>query len=165
MILYRYPLPPCRRIHSAARAGGKARAFCAVPPAPAASQVRLGVWGLAPAKSFRLRNICLMRQPCLLRKGEQMKLLAALIPLLMSVAGRILTALGLMAVTYAGVDRLVAKFQHAIQESVTGAPQAMLQLFYISGGGTVLNILFGAIAFILSFKQMTKLATSIGKKK
>ena len=94
-----------------------------------------------------------------------MKLLAALIPLLMSVAGRILTALGLMAVTYAGVDRLVAKFQHAIQESVTGAPQAMLQLFYISGGGTVLNILFGAIAFILSFKQMTNLATSIGKKK
>ena len=68
-------------------------------------------------------------------------------------------------VTYAGVDRLVSKFQHAIQESVTGAPQAMLQLFYISGGGTVLNILFGAIAFILSFKQMTKLATSIGKKK
>ncbi|HEZ3256888.1 TPA: DUF2523 domain-containing protein, partial [Neisseria meningitidis] len=47
----------------------------------------------------------------------------------------------------------------------TGAPQAMLQLFYISGGGTVLNILFGAIAFILSFKQITKLATSIGKKK
>ncbi|HEZ0474269.1 TPA: DUF2523 family protein, partial [Neisseria meningitidis] len=39
-----------------------------------------------------------------------MKLLAALIPLLMSVAGRILTALGLMAVTYSGVDRLVAHF-------------------------------------------------------
>ena len=67
--------------------------------------------------------------------------------------------------TYAGVDRLVAKFQSAIQANVTGAPQAMLQLFYLSGGGTVLNILFGAIAFILSFKQMTKLATSIGKKK
>ncbi|HEZ4164616.1 TPA: DUF2523 domain-containing protein, partial [Neisseria meningitidis] len=55
--------------------------------------------------------------------------------------------------------------QQAITSSITGAPQAMLQLFYISGGGTVLNILFGAIAFILSFKQMTKLATSIGKKK
>ncbi|ELK86337.1 DUF2523 domain-containing protein [Neisseria meningitidis] len=89
-----------------------------------------------------------------------MKLLAALIPLLMSVVGRILTALGLMAVTYSGVDRLVAHFQQAITHSITGAPQAMLQLFYISGGGTVLNILFGAIAFILSFKQITKLATS-----
>ncbi|MBG8743553.1 DUF2523 domain-containing protein [Neisseria meningitidis] len=93
-----------------------------------------------------------------------MKLLAALIPLLMSVVGRILTALGLMAVTYSGVDRLVAHFQQAITHSITGAPQAMLQLFYISGGGTVLNILFGAIAFILSFKQMTKLATSMGRK-
>ncbi|WP_157160101.1 DUF2523 family protein, partial [Neisseria gonorrhoeae] len=36
-----------------------------------------------------------------------MKLLAALIPLLKR-RGRILTALGLMAVTYAGVDRLAA---------------------------------------------------------
>ncbi|HEZ3719762.1 TPA: DUF2523 domain-containing protein, partial [Neisseria meningitidis] len=53
-----------------------------------------------------------------------MKLLAALIPLLMSVAGRILTALGLMAVTYSGVDRLVAHFQQAITNSITGAPQA-----------------------------------------
>ncbi len=83
----------------------------------------------------------------------------------MSVAGRILTALGLMAVTYSGVDRLVAHFQQAITSSITrAAPQAMLQLF-ISGGGTVLNILFGAIAFILSFKQMTKLATSIRERK
>ncbi|HFA7422983.1 TPA: DUF2523 domain-containing protein, partial [Neisseria gonorrhoeae] len=54
-----------------------------------------------------------------------MKLLAALIPLLMNVAGRILTALGLMAVTYAGVDRLAAHFQQAITHSITGAPQAM----------------------------------------
>ncbi|HHL3618432.1 TPA: DUF2523 family protein, partial [Neisseria meningitidis] len=53
-----------------------------------------------------------------------MKLLAALIPLLMSVVGRILTALGLMAVTYSGVDRLVAHFQQAITNSITGAPQA-----------------------------------------
>ena len=94
-----------------------------------------------------------------------MKLLAALLPLLLNVAGRIMTALGLMAVTYKGVDIIVSHFQQAITDSVTGAPQAMLQLFYISGGGTVLNILFGAIAFILSFKQMTKLATAIGKKK
>lgn len=94
-----------------------------------------------------------------------MKLLAALLPLLLSVAGRIMTALGLMAVTYKGVDIMVSRFQQAITDSVTGVPQAMLQLFYISGGGTVLNILFGAIAFILSFKQMTKLATAIGKKK
>ena len=94
-----------------------------------------------------------------------MKLLAALLPLLLSVAGRIMTALGLMAVTYKGVDIMVSRFQQAITDSVTGAPQAMLQLFYISGGGTVLNILFGAIAFILSFKQMTKLATAIRKKK
>ncbi|PKU09588.1 hypothetical protein CWI58_03185, partial [Neisseria meningitidis] len=75
------------------------------------------------------------------------------------------TALGLMAVPYSGVDRLVAHFEQAITSSIRGAAQAMLQLFYITGGGTVLNILLGAIGFILSFKQMTNLATSIGKKK
>ncbi|WP_267127675.1 DUF2523 domain-containing protein [Neisseria meningitidis] len=58
-----------------------------------------------------------------------MKLLAALIPLLMSVVGRILTALGLMAVTYSGVDRLVAHFQQAITHSITGAPQANVTAF------------------------------------
>lgn len=94
-----------------------------------------------------------------------MKLLAALLPLLLSVAGRILTALGLTAVTYAGVDILVKRFQDEIVSSMSGAPQAVLQIFYIAGGGGVLNILFGALAFILAFKQMTKLATSLGGKK
>lgn len=94
-----------------------------------------------------------------------MKLLAALLPLLLSVAGRILTALGLTAITYVGVDALVQRFQTEIVSSMSGAPQAVLQIFYIAGGGVVLNILFRALAFILSFKQMTKLATSLGSKK
>lgn len=59
-----------------------------------------------------------------------MKLLAALIPLLMSVAGRILTALGLMAVTYAGVDRLAAHFQQAITHSITGASSNVTAFLY-----------------------------------
>ena len=56
MILYGYPLPHSQRNTLCPWAGGKARAFCAVPPARAASQVRLGVRGLVPAKPFRLNN-------------------------------------------------------------------------------------------------------------
>ena len=56
MILYGYPLPHSQRNTLCPWAGGTARAFCAVPPARAASQVRLGVRGLVPAKPFRLNN-------------------------------------------------------------------------------------------------------------
>lgn len=50
-------MPPRQKNTLCPWAGGKARAFCAVPPARAASQVRLGVWGLAPAKPLRLSNL------------------------------------------------------------------------------------------------------------
>lgn len=94
-----------------------------------------------------------------------MKFLAALLPMLLSVAGRIFTALGLTAITYVGLDVLVGRFKNEIFNSVSGAPQAVLQFFYLSGGGVVLNIFFGALTFILTFKSMTKLGTSLGKGK
>ncbi len=87
-----------------------------------------------------------------------MKLLAALFPMLLTLVGRVLTALGVTALTYVGVDALVTRFQGEIQNLISGAPLAMLQIFYIAGGGVVLNILFGAMAFIVAFKQMTKVA-------
>lgn len=55
MILYGYPLPHCPKTHSA-RGQVVGRVLFAPAPARAASQVRLGVWGLAPAKPFRLSN-------------------------------------------------------------------------------------------------------------
>lgn len=93
-----------------------------------------------------------------------MKLLAALLPLLLSVAGRIIAALGITAVTYVGFDIIIQRFQNEIVSSMSGAPLALLQLFYLSGGGVVLNVFFGAMAFILSYKQFTRLATSLQKK-
>lgn len=92
-----------------------------------------------------------------------MKFLAALLPALLSLVGRVLTALGITAVSYVGLDMVVARFKDEIFNAVTGAPQAVLQFFYLSGGGVVLNIFFGALGFVLTFKSMTKLATKLGR--
>ena len=80
-----------------------------------------------------------------------------------SLFGRIITAFGLSAVTYVGLEVLVGNFKDKIAASVHGVPAGLLQMFYISGGGVVLNIFFGCLTFILTFKALTKL-TFGGKK-
>ena len=96
-----------------------------------------------------------------------MKFRAALIPMLLSglgtLAGRIIAAFGLSAVTYVGLEALISGFKERIAASVQGVPAGLLQIFYISGGGTVLNIFLGCLTFILTFKTLTKLMPT-GKK-
>ena len=71
-----------------------------------------------------------------------MKFLAALIPMLLNglgtLAGRIMTAFGLSAVTYVGLEALISGFKE-------------------------LNIFLGCLTFILTFKTLTKLMPT-GKK-
>lgn len=90
-----------------------------------------------------------------------MKFLAALIQMfwnmLMSLIGKIIAALGLTFVSYVGLDIIVNNFKSEIRELMSHAPQGALQLFYLSGGGTVLNIIFGCFTFFVAFKSLTKL--------
>lgn len=89
-----------------------------------------------------------------------MKFLAALAPLLLSVAGQIITALGITAVTYVGFDLVIGRFKTEITNLIvnSGVPVGLLQMFYLSGGGVILNILFGMLTFIVAFKSMSKLS-------
>ena len=95
-----------------------------------------------------------------------MKFLAALGPFLLSLVGQVFTALGLTAVTYVGFDLIIGQFKTEITNLIlnSGVPVGLLQMFYISGGGVVLNILFGMLTFIVTFKSMTKLTSRLGKK-
>lgn len=94
-----------------------------------------------------------------------MRFLAMLAPYLINhVAKYILTALGIAFVSYVGFGFVVDKFKTQILNSINGVPAGMFQLFLISGGGEIVNIMFGCLAFVVSFKTMTKL-TSIGKAK
>ena len=80
-----------------------------------------------------------------------MKFLSALIPALMTglgtLLGKVIAAFGFSIVTYVGLESLISGFKDKISASVHGVPAGLLQMFYISGGGVVLNI------FLLSFHR------------
>lgn len=61
---------------------------------------------------------------------------------LMSVAGKLITALGVGFVSYAGLSLLQNKFAGWLQTQMGAIPADALQIFYIAGGGVVLNWLF-----------------------
>ncbi len=75
-----------------------------------------------------------------------MKFLAALIPLLINglatLFGKIIAALGITAVSYVGLEILISNFKKEISSAISGVPAGLLQMFYLSGGGVVLNIFF-----------------------
>lgn len=92
-----------------------------------------------------------------------LSLIPALLNMLASLVGKIIAALGITAMTYTGLDLLINQFKGQIQSAVHGVPAGLLQMFYLSGGGVVLNILFGCLTFVLTFKTLSKLVPR-GKK-
>lgn len=90
-----------------------------------------------------------------------MKFLAALVPMLINglttLLGKVMAAIGLTFVSYVGLDMLVNNFKSEIKALISNVPIGALQLFYLSGGGTVLNIIFGCFTFFVAFKSLTKL--------
>lgn len=92
-----------------------------------------------------------------------MKFLAALAPYLINhVIKWVLTSLGVSIITYVGFEALISHFKNQIISNMSAVPAGFLQIFYISGGGVVLNIIFGMFAFAATFKTMKKFG--IGKK-
>lgn len=90
-----------------------------------------------------------------------MRFLSALLPSLLSglstLLGKLLAALGITAVTYVGFEAIIGDLKAQIESSLTGVPAGLLQMFYLAGGGVVLNILFGCLTFVVTFKTLTKL--------
>lgn len=82
---------------------------------------------------------------------------------LMSVAGKLITALGVGFVSYAGLNLLQNKFAGWLQTQMGAIPADALQIFYIAGGGVVLNWLFGTFAFISTIKASGKLIAGMKK--
>lgn len=82
---------------------------------------------------------------------------------LMSVAGKLITALGVGFVSYAGLNLLQNKFAGWLQTQMGAIPADALQIFYIAGGGVALNWLFGAFAFINTLKASGKLIAGMKK--
>ena len=82
---------------------------------------------------------------------------------LMNFAGRLIAALGVGFITYTGIDYMQTQFAGYMSQQLGNFPADALQIFYIGGGGVVLNWIFGAIAFIASIKVISKLTATLKK--
>lgn len=92
-----------------------------------------------------------------------MKFLAALAPYLINhFVKYLLMAFGVSIVTYVGFDMMMNSLKEKFISQMGAVPAGAIQIFYIAGGGVVLNIMFGMLAFVVTFKTLSKL--SFGKK-
>lgn len=77
--------------------------------------------------------------------------------ILINVAAKIFTALGLTFVVYKGLDTLHLKFVRLIQDKLDGIPADILQLMLLGGFGDFLNWVMSGIAFAMTLKAGSKL--------
>ena len=83
---------------------------------------------------------------------------------LMTVAGKLIAALGLSFVSYVGLNELQSYLISAVQHQIGSLPADGLQLAYMAGLGVCLNWIFGTFAFVISLKSLNKLSAGIAKK-
>lgn len=83
---------------------------------------------------------------------------------LTTVAGKIMSAVGLSFITYVGLDALQNQLMQAVSQQVGGLTEDSLQILYILGIGVCLNWIFGTFTFIASLKTMSKLSAIMASK-
>lgn len=83
---------------------------------------------------------------------------------LMTVAGKVIAALGLSFISYVGLNEIQGYLLSHVQQQIGGIPSDAMNLAYIAGIGVCLNWIFGTFAFIGSMKAMSKLSAGIQKK-
>jgi len=71
-------------------------------------------------------------------------LVGALGPMLMSVAGRVLIALGIGVVTYAGIDTAITAFKTQAFTYMAGAPSTVVNILYLTKVDQAITIIFSA---------------------
>lgn len=83
---------------------------------------------------------------------------------LTTIAGKIMSAVGLSFITYVGLDALQNQLMQAVSQQVGGLTEDSLQVLYILGIGVCLNWIFGTFTFIASLKTMSKLSAIMASK-
>lgn len=81
-------------------------------------------------------------------------LIAVLLKLLIV---RIIIATGMTFVTYAGYIVALNKFKNYISNAINSMPADIMNLLLIGGVGQGMGYLFGAFAFAISMRTLTKL--------
>ncbi|RPD82992.1 DUF2523 domain-containing protein [Neisseria weixii] len=83
---------------------------------------------------------------------------------LMTVAGKVIAALGLSFISYVGLNEIQGYLLSHVQQQIGGISSDAMNLAYIAGIGVCLNWVFGTFAFVTSLKSLSKLSTVISRK-
>lgn len=81
---------------------------------------------------------------------------ALLMSLVQPIIARVMIALGLSLVTYAGMDLVIGQVINSAQSAWGGLPVGILQLAGLAGIGQALSIIFGAILTRVLIWNITK---------
>jgi len=91
-----------------------------------------------------------------------MNLATFLLAICQPLIGRILLSLGFSVVTITGLNIVIDQLKDAIIDGVSTLPADALNLFLLSGGGTAMGLIFGAIATRLTLWQISKSTRVLG---
>lgn len=83
---------------------------------------------------------------------------------LTTLAGKIIMALGISAISYTGLNLLQTQMINALTGQLSAAPLSAVQIMYIGGLGVALNWILGAVAFFVSFNSVAKLGSIFRQK-
>lgn len=83
---------------------------------------------------------------------------------LMTVAGKVIAALGLSFISYVGLNEIQGYLLSHAQQQIGGISSDAMNLAYIAGIGVCLNWIFGTFAFVTSLKSLSKLSATISRK-
>lgn len=91
-----------------------------------------------------------------------MPLAAFLLALVGPLVGRVLLALGLSVLTIGGMEMVVSELRQAIIQASNSLAADVLALFLISGGGSALGIIMGAINLRVALWVATRATRLVG---
>jgi hypothetical protein len=86
-------------------------------------------------------------------------LVGALGPMLMSVAGRVLVAVGIGVVTYAGVDVALTALKTSAFNNFVGLPATVLTVLYVTKVDLAINIIFSALLGNIAMRGLSSAIT------
>ena len=87
-------------------------------------------------------------------KQEMMPLFGQLFQYLVA---RIITALGLTFVTYAGYMKGMNELKEAVKDTVQNMPDDILNILLLAGFGEGIGYLFGAMTFVVTMTTINRL--------
>jgi hypothetical protein len=92
-----------------------------------------------------------------------MPLATFLLSMVSGLVARVLVALGMSVVTVSGLDLALGSIKASLQQAANSLPADVLSLFLISGGGSAVGIVLGAINVRITLWMVQRATSIVGR--